>query len=610
MDVLRILKSILTVLVTTTCFFLSCDKEYHSVGVALLSDASLKTNSFNAPVYTYQKKLNYFQTDGLPLGQLGRIQIPGFGISKASITSQLRYSGVPVFGNYTQEAEDTEDNPAVIDENEKVTAVYLDIPFFNNRDDSDQDGVIDILDVDPQDPESDSDKDGLSDVEEGRLNLNPLSDDSDNDGILDPIDTDSSSYEYENNLYEIDSIFGNRGATFNLKVYELTYFLSPLDPQQNFERNKQYYSNTDFFEQGFVGSKLSDTLYSLNFDELRFNFKDDDPETLDIDERNKIQTRLSPRIRVPLDIGFFQSKIIDNEGKDPVSSYEKFIRFFKGIVIRADNFSDDLYMLLDINNANIKIEYDYTHNNLNGTLDNTSDDVIEIKSKTFSLNFNGVRFNTLKLQDISSEIDKEVQLGQNNTPSKKSYLNGNGYFSTIKLFDKLNSQDLLLEDLRKNRWLVSEANLFLYVDQDYYNSFDSDIIERLYLFNYSNGSPVIDFTLDNSVDNSLKNRDKFIFGGFLEYDDLNRPYRYKFRITNHVNRLIRKDSTNYSIAIAPANGINSIRYKRAQTANQDFINYPSTSILSPLGVVLHGYDGKEDGLLDKKIELELLYTEY
>ena len=93
------------------------------------------------------------------------------------------------------------------------------------------------------------------------------------------------------------------------------------------------------------------------------NFKDDDPETLDIDERNKIQTRLSPRIRVPLDIGFFQSKIIDNEGKDPVSSYEKFIRFFKGIVIRADNVSDDLYMLLDINNANIKIEYDYLKSN-------------------------------------------------------------------------------------------------------------------------------------------------------------------------------------------------------------------------------------------------------
>ena len=608
MNVLSLIKSILAISAINIFFFLSCDKDYHSVGADLLIKTSLKTNSFNAPVYAYQKKLNYFQTDGLPIGQLGRIQIPGFGVSKASITSQLVYSGVPVFGNYTQEAEDAKDNPAVIDENEKVTAVYLDIPFFNNLDDADQDGVIDLFDTDAKDPDSDSDGDGLSDIEESRLNLNPLSDDSDNDGIIDLIDTDSSSFEYENNIYEIDSIFGNRAATFNLKVYELTYFLSSLDPLQNFERNKQYYSNTDFFEQGFVGAKLCDTPYSLNFDELRFKYKEDDPETEDVDERNRVQTRLSPRIRVPLDIDFFQTKIIDNEGGDPLSNYENFTRFFKGIVIRTDNFSDDLYMLLDINNANINIEYDYNFNNLNGTLDNTSDDVIEINSKVFSLNLNGVRFNTLNHLDVSSEIDEEVQIGQNNIPSEKIFLNGNGYFSTIKLFDMQNSQNELLDDLRKNRWLVSEANLFLYVDQDYYISPDIDIIERLYLFNYSNGSPLIDFTLDNSVNNNQKNRDKFIYGGFLEYDDLDRPYRYKFRITNHVNSIIRKDSTNYTIAISTANGINSIAYKRAQTSDQEFINYPSISILSPLGVVLHGSGGDE--IDSSQTELEIFYTEY
>ena len=608
MNVQSLPKPILAILVIITNFFLSCDKEFHSVGVDLLSETSIKTSSFSAPVYAYQKKLNYFQTDGLPLGQLGKIHIPGFGVSKASITSQLRFSDLPVFGNYTQEAEEAKENSAVIDENEKVTAVYLDIPFFNNRDDADQDGVIDLFDSDPKDPESDSDGDGLSDIEESRLNLNPLSNDSDNDGILDLIDQDSSDYEYENNIYEIDSIFGNRAATFNLKVYELTYFLSPLDPLQNFERNKQYFSNTDFFDEGFVGAKLCDTLYNLNFEELRFYFKEDSPDTEDIDERKKIQTRLSPRIRVPLDKDFFQTKILDNEGGDPLSNYENFIRFFKGIIIRADNFSDDLYMLLDLNNANIMIEYDYNFNNLNGTSDNTSDDKIETNSKSFSLNLNGVRFNTLDHMDESGEIDKEVQLGLNNIPSKKSYLNGNGFFSTINLFDKPNSQDTLLEDLRKNRWLVSEANLFLYVDQEYYISADIDIAERLYLFNYSSGSPLIDFTLDNSVDNSQKNRDKYIFGGFLEYDDLERPYRYKFRITNHVNRLIRKDSTNYTIAISPANGINSIAYKRAQTSGQEFINYPSISILSPLGVILHGSGVDETD--SSKIQLEIFYTEY
>ena len=75
-------------------------------------------------------------------------------------------------------------------------------------------------------------------------------------------------------------------------------------------------------------------------------------------------------------------------------------------------------------------------------------------------------------------LDREI------FPSKKSYLNGNGYFSIIKLFDELDSQNQLLMNLRKNRWLVSEANLYLYVDQDFYISQNVDPIERLYLFNY------------------------------------------------------------------------------------------------------------------------------
>ena len=98
----RLLKPIYAVLVILPLFFLACDKEYHSIGADLLSDTSLKGNSFTAPIYTYQKKLNYFQTDGLPLGQLGRFRSPGFGFSRASITAQLRYDGLPFFGNYTQ----------------------------------------------------------------------------------------------------------------------------------------------------------------------------------------------------------------------------------------------------------------------------------------------------------------------------------------------------------------------------------------------------------------------------------------------------------------------------------------------------------------------------
>ena len=51
----RLLKPIYAVLVILPLFFLACDKEYHSIGADLLSDTSLKGNSFTAPIYTYQK---------------------------------------------------------------------------------------------------------------------------------------------------------------------------------------------------------------------------------------------------------------------------------------------------------------------------------------------------------------------------------------------------------------------------------------------------------------------------------------------------------------------------------------------------------------------------
>ena len=128
-----------------------------------------------------------------------------------------------------------------INEDEQLTAVYLDLPFFNNTNDKDNDGVIDLYDIDPNDSSSDSDNDGLSDILETQAGTNPLSADTDNDGILDPDDPEINGYNADRQVYEIDSIFGNRNADFNLEVYELTYHLSPLDPANNFESFKEYY---------------------------------------------------------------------------------------------------------------------------------------------------------------------------------------------------------------------------------------------------------------------------------------------------------------------------------------------------------------------------------
>ena len=600
----------LTILLVFSLTLLSCDKEYHSAGSEILLPTALISKSYSAPIYSYQNKINYYQTDGLPLVQLGKIQIPSLGISEAYITARLKASNNPTFGKYTQKREDDgdEDNPAVINENETVTNVYLEIPFFTNLNDKDGDGVIDSLDLDPQDRESDTDGDGVSDYDESQSNLNPLSEDSDGDGVLDDLDQDSSNYEHENKVYEIDSIYGNREASFDLKIYELKYYLSQYDPATDFAKNSKFFSNTDYLKSGFYGKTLHNERYQLNFEELRFNYEEDNPDTEDEDERESIETRLTPRIRVPLEREFFQEKILDQEGEAVFINDDNFAQHLRGLIIKADNFDDDLYMLLDINNARISIEYDYDEVNTNTTVDDTSDDTIEKSSKTYLINF-GLYFNTIDKNIINSQVEQEILASQSNAPSQQMYLSGSGLFSTLRLFDQGSEGDKLLDELRENKWLINEANLIIYIDQNQYSSLNkSQFPDRLYLYKYDTGFPLTDFSIDNTVNDNEINRSKYIYGGILELDDQNKPYRYKFRITDHVNRLIKNDSTNIPLGLVPCNGINNIQLKKAEIVDQGFINYPATAILNPKGVILHG--SQSENHPQGGLKLEIFYTEY
>ena len=176
------------------------------------------------PVYSYQESMSKVQTNNLPNVHLGNYNDGFYGNIESSFVSQLDVSYISIFGDFSQEQEikGSDTYIRVINEEEVLSAVYLDIPFFNNQNDTDTDGVIDLYDVDPNDSSSDSDSDGISDIDELRAELNPLSNDSDGDGILDPDDDDNSSYDSRKQVYEIDSLYGNRKASFDLKVYELS----------------------------------------------------------------------------------------------------------------------------------------------------------------------------------------------------------------------------------------------------------------------------------------------------------------------------------------------------------------------------------------------------
>lgn len=590
----------------TILFIVGCNPDYNTIGADLISTDQFDTNRSTFPVYVELDTLTDIQSDRLSLVHFGTFDFPQFGRSSANITTQLN-PGPFNFGALSQdnEALAAEDN-AYIDEEEQIVEVLLEIPFLVNRNDADRDGVIDAFDVDSSSTESDSDGDGLSDLTESTQGTDPLNQDSDNDGILDSEDDDNSTYDSGTVRYQVDSIIGNKNATFNLKISEITYFLSTLDPNNNFESSTRFYSSQDFYAQGFQGAVLHDASYSLNLDEIKKYYAEDDPETEDVDETTQVESRLSPRIQVPLDPSFFQEKILDLEGNEVLTTASNFNDFIKGINIRMENPSDDLYMMLNMQGALIRIKYTHKQYNDNGTPDDYNDFSIDQKVREFTLSMGGININHVSNEPLQSS---ELLNIAETIPLK----GGMGTRAIIKLFDKDDSTQLL-EDFRSNELLINEANLIFYIDPSYVENWTPEdrIAERLYLYNIDTNAPLIDYFNDQStsVEDALLN--KTTYSGVLVYKD-GIPDHYKFGITSHVSNLIRSDnetlSNNVGLGLVVISNVNEISNRKAFLSMTEEIQYPNGAFYNPFGTVLIGAEPREE-LFDKRLKLELIYTDF
>ena len=600
-----------SIILLSIIFVLSCNKDYYSVGIEIFDQQfdELKTKTF--PIFSYQQSLDKVQTNNIASVQLGTFNDDFFGKTNSAFISQLDVFSLQTFGDFNQDQENegSSTDIRVIDEDEQLTAVYLDLPFFNNTNDSDGDGVIDIYDSDPSDQQSDSDNDGIPDITESIAGLDPLSNDSDNDGILDINDDDNSTYNNESQVYEIDSIFGNRNASFDLKVYQLTYYLSSLDPNNNFESSKEYFSNDNFYQKGFYGKTLHDNTVTLNFEEIPVLFAEDDPNT-DPDELTQVNYFETPRLRAPLDVTFFQRYIMNQEGSDKLTNQANFNNYFNGIIVRAENFSDDLFMSLDVINAKLVLEYDYNFYNTNGT-DDLSDDVIERKKKVNTIPLGGVTYNLHEHTGYSQAIAEEVVASNDNIPSEKIYLNGTKFISKLKLFSDDNSISSELKELKAKDVLINEANIVLHLDDNIHKSNYQFLPKRLYVYSYKDGEPVADYNKDfsQSFSPTAVNANKFLFGGLLQYDSNNTPTSYKFNITNHISNIVRYDSLNIDLGLTTTYNIEDVTLKNGYFTNLSRLDLPSPSIALPFPVALFGSSSADPDFL-KKLKLEVIYTEY
>ncbi|AXG68512.1 hypothetical protein KORDIASMS9_00727 [Kordia sp. SMS9] len=398
---------------------------------------------------------------------------------------------------------------------------------------------------------------------------------------------------------EVDSLYGNLEQTFTLRVQELTYFLRAIDEDG---LPQIYYSDEDFSNR--VGQTLyENTAFQINLNQIEIEETDvNGAAVLDENGDPVIEETLSPRIRVPLDAAFFQERIVDNEGSIKLSNNNVFRAedLFRGIHITTEN--TEALQLLDLQNATIEVNYTYQKVDTQGNTDD-SDDTVETEKAKFNLSLSSANiinsFSTPTFtQDVTATEDNLYLKG------------GEGSMAVIELFGPDNDNNGVadqLEEIRENGWLINDANLVFYVNNNEQVEGAEDP-QRIYLYNMTDNFPLFDYFEDETVNAASPSLSKGIYGGILERDDEGEATQYKIRVTEHMNNLIRKDSSNVKLGLVVSSHIdlNFIGPAEIKTSTTEEEFVPIISVMHPFGTVLYGSTPAVPE--DKRLRLEIFYT--
>src|SRR5690606_21314288 len=158
--------------------------------------------------------------------------------------------------------------------------------------------------------------------------------------------------------------------------------------------------------------------------------------------------------------------------------------------------------------------------------------------------------------------------------------------------------------LRAKKWLINEANLIFYVNQDLMTGGNNEP-ERIMIYDLKNSNVLADYMSDPTSSlppiNALTNH----FGPLERGSDGKGKY-YKLKITNHISNLINKDSTNVPLGIVVSQDVsNRTTQKLLSPLTPNIEAVPSSEVVSHQGTILYGNSSNDP---DKRLKLQIYYT--
>lgn len=523
----------------------SCEEDFTNIATDIIDQNFNTEFDDSRTVRAYSKKIASVQSNNLPAYQLGIYNDPIYGKTTANLLSQV------VLG--------TGDTNPDFGDCTVLDSVVLYLPFFNEE------------------------------------------------TVVDTVST-----------FTLDSIFGD--SPVDIAIYESNYFLRDLDPDLGFEEVQRYYSDQ--------GPLFESQIFNMGFSNLIHTIEDFTPSaephqilvstTNEAGETVETIQQLPPGIRVQLPIEFFEEKIIQNEGSISLLNNNNFREFFRGLYFKVTSTSEEgnlfLFDLDDsdndpLNDARINLYYSFK--SLQGE-EMCGDEGLDEFEGDLELLFNAISVNVFE-DDVPFQITSALENANTSEGEETLYVRGGeGIVTVIELFgDDLDGNGVAdeLDDLRDKAWLINEANLIFYVDQNTVNGGSAEP-ERLVIYDTKNNRLLADYNTD--LTSNLSPVDAFTdhLGRLERGSDGNGEF-YKIRITSHLSNIINNDSLNVPLGLIVSQnvtvpGFRELRDSIVPREGVIITEVPSTSVIAPQGTVLFGNSTTN---MEKRLKLQIYYTE-